>query len=108
MSENCLLNPERECYGLKKALEVERALNELGNRNSGTHERLFNRINELEKQGGIREEQYKNILDKLEQISEDVDELKSKPAKRWDGIVEKIIGIIVAAVIGFMLARLGL
>lgn len=106
--ENCLLNPEQECYGLKKALEVERDLNELSKRNSATHERLFTRIGELEKQEGIQAEQYKHIMGKLDQISEDVDELKSKPAKRWDNVTEKIIGIIVAAVLGFMLARLGL
>ena len=31
-----------------------------------------------------------------------------KPAKRWDAIVEKSIWAVVAAVIAFLLARIGL
>lgn len=41
-------------------------------------------------------------------VSKDVAEIKAKPAKRWDGIVEKIISIVVAAVVGFMLAQIGM
>ena len=52
--------------------------------------------------------QYEHIMEKLDQLAGDVKELKAKPGKRWEGIVEKAIGILVAAVLGFMLARLGL
>lgn len=38
----------------------------------------------------------------------DVDELKGKPAKRWDSTVGQIIGLVVAALVGLLLARLGL
>lgn len=37
-----------------------------------------------------------------------VDVLESKPAKRWDGIVDKIIWAVVGAVIVFLLGRVGL
>ena len=43
-----------------------------------------------------------------EEIKEAVQEMKDKPAKRWDGIVEKAIWAIIAAVIAFLLARVGL
>lgn len=37
-----------------------------------------------------------------------VDVLESKPGKRWDGIVDKAIWAVLAAVIAFILGRVGL
>lgn len=37
-----------------------------------------------------------------------VDVLEGKPAKRWDGIVDRAIWAVVAAVIAFLLGRVGL
>ena len=52
---------------------------------------------------------------KLERVETDVREIKTdvktlteKPGKRWDGIVEKALWALAAAVIAFALARLGL
>lgn len=42
------------------------------------------------------------------EIKEAVQEIKEKPGKRWDGLVDKAILTIAAAVIGFALAALGL
>ena len=41
-------------------------------------------------------------------IKESIDEIKEKPGKRWDSLVDKIILTIVAGIIGFVLAQLGL
>lgn len=41
-------------------------------------------------------------------MDNDVDELKSKPGKRWEATVGQIIGLVVAALVGLLLARLGL
>ena len=55
------------------------------------------------------------MANKQEQVADTVDKLDgkvtalaAKPAKRWDGIVDKIIWAVVAAVIGFLLAQIGL
>lgn len=37
-----------------------------------------------------------------------LDALEAKPGKRWDGLVEKAIWAVAAAVIAFLLARMGL
>ena len=108
MPEKCILDPERDCLGLMKARELEKDVNELRKQNSSSHERIFDRLGELEKQEGIQLVQYEHIMEKLDQLAGDVKELKAKPGKRGDGIVEKAIGLLVAAVLGFMLARLGL
>lgn len=38
----------------------------------------------------------------------DVKELKDKPGKRWEGVVEKVIYAVVGAVVAFILAKGGL
>lgn len=108
MPEKCILDPERDCLGLIKAKEIEQDVSELRRQNSGNHERIFERLGDLEKQEGIQVVQYEHILEKLDKLVLDVNDLKSKPAKRWEGVTEKIIGILVAAIVGFMLAQLGL
>lgn len=52
----------------------------------------------------VREE---NVESDVKEIKSDVKELASKPAKRWDSVVDKIIMIIVAAVVGYILAHVG-
>ncbi len=52
---------------------------------------------------------------KLDGMNEKLDKLlgwqseqQAKPVKRWDGMVDKIIWAVLAAVIAFLLARMGL
>lgn len=42
------------------------------------------------------------------EIKSSVNELKAKPGKRWDNLIDKVIWAVAAAVIGYALARLGL
>lgn len=53
----------------------------------------------------VREESVENDV---KEIKADVKSLTEKPAKKYDNLVDKIIYLIVAAVIGFLLARIGL
>ena len=126
MDDKCIRFPESDCLGLHKAAELEKDLDELKaglekdmdgiradmgelrRQNASTHERLFDRLNDLESQEGVQKEQYKHIMEKLTQLAADMAEIKARPAKRWEGIVEQVIGIVVAAVVGFMLARIGI
>jgi len=41
-------------------------------------------------------------------LGQKVDVMEKKPAKRWEGIVDKAIWAVLAAVIAFLLGRLGL
>jgi len=38
-------------------------------------------------------------------MRQEIDELRMKPAKRWDGVVEKIILALVTAGVGFLIAQ---
>ncbi len=50
----------------------------------------------------------KNMREDLSEMKADVKVIKEKPAKRMDNLTEKVIELIIAGVVGFMLANLGL
>ena len=76
------------------------------------------RIEEIEKRQDNLDDlvsTVKVLADREERVEGDVKEIKSdvkalneKPAKKWDGLVDKIILTIAAAVIGFLLSKIGL
>lgn len=53
----------------------------------------------------VREE---NVEINVKEIKNDVKSLTGKSGKRWDGLVDKIIMVVVSAVVGFILAKIGL
>ena len=53
-------------------------------------------------------ESIKRIEQNVEKLDNKVDILEQKPAKRWEGVVEKIIMLLVGAVIAFLLSKIGL
>ncbi len=53
----------------------------------------------------VREE---NVENDVKEIKNDVKTLTSKPGQRWESLVSQIITIIIAAVAGFILAKIGL
>ena len=50
----------------------------------------------------------KHIKTDVEEIKTDVKTLAEKPGKRWEAIVDKVIWAVCAAVIAFLLGRVGL
>ena len=53
----------------------------------------------------VREE---NVEKDVKEIKNDVKALTNKPAQRWDSLMDKIILTIAAALVGFVLAQIGL
>lgn len=115
MDDKCLLDPNRDCFGLIKAREIEQDLNELRKQNASTHERIFDKLNEMGKKDAVQEEKYNHFLekmmtltDKIEHLTNRLSVIEAKPAKKWEGMVEKVIGAVILAIAGFFLGRLGL
>lgn len=57
----------------------------------------------------------KVLADREERVEEDVKEIKSdvksltsKPGQRWENLITQVITIVVAAIAGFILAKIGL
>lgn len=49
-----------------------------------------------------------NMEKSINGLANKVDALESVPRKRWDGLVEKVIYLIVAAMVGYALAKVGI
>ena len=95
-------------------ISIEHRLTEVEERSkSNTH-----RLDELEKRQddldelvsvvkvlAVREEAVENDV---KEIKADVKSLTSKPAERWDSLVDKVIWAVAGAVVAYILAQIGL
>ena len=106
--EKCILDPQRDCLGLQKANMLEKQISEWREASRSTHKELFNRMRELEKAEAARNEQYENIMGKLDKLIAWQEAEQAAPKKRWDSIKDKAIWAVLAAVIAFLLGRIGL
>ena len=70
----------------------------------GEHEVLH----QLATSVAVMAQQMENMNGSVEALSGKVDTLESKPGKRWDAIVDKAVWAVLAAVIAFLLGRIGL
>lgn len=94
-------------------VKIEHRLTEVEDRSKSNQ----HRIDELEKRQDNLDDlvgTVKVLADREERVETDVKEIKddvkllaNKPAKRWDSLVDKIIITVAAAVIGFILAKIG-
>lgn len=100
--------PEKCVEPCPELQRLEQQVEEFQAQNSDSHREIFARMNKLERQAAVQEVQYSTILDKLDVLSGKVDSLEAKPGKRWEGIVDKVIWAVCAAVIAFMMAKLGM
>jgi seryl-tRNA synthetase len=80
---------------------------------SNTHrldevEKKQNDLSELVGTVKVLATKQKGIEDDVTEIKNDVKTLTSQPAKRWETLVSQIITLVVAAVVGFILAKIGL
>lgn len=103
MENQCTNNPH-ECITLARVEALEKRMD----RASDTHKEFFDRIRALEQDSAVQEERYNTIIEKLDSLTATVAEVTSKPARRWENIVDKSVWAVLAAVIAFLLARIGL
>ena len=101
-----LIKMDLESIALKLQETTDRSL-----RNEGRIKKLENdqrTLQDIAKATAVMAEQIKNMNANVETLSNKVDHLEEKPKKRWDGLVDKIIWAVAAAVIAFLLAQIGL
>lgn len=94
--ENCPLAPRVE------------ALEEANRKHTDTHRELFDRMRALETSDAVQNAHYEAIDAKLDELTIMVKELSGRAGKRWEGLVEKALWAVCAAVIAFLLGRVGL
>ena len=105
MPENC--SPS-DCPVASRVDALEKEFDRYRSNSTETHQRMFDRIGALEQGATKLETKLDSIDEKLDGLSDTIKALADKPAKRWDGLVDKAIWAVCAAVIAFLLAKVGL
>lgn len=102
------------------ALQFERELNEIRAKQAAAEERHKTLFNRLERQEKMLDTVHKLALsvnelanklgamqEKVTGLCDDVEEIKEKPARRWDGLIEKALLTFVGALVSYILSKLG-
>ena len=105
MPEICSPN---DCPVSVRVEALEREFDRYRGNSTDTHRQMFDRIGALEQSGSALRTKLDGMDEKLDEITEKVNTLADKPAKRWESLVEKAVWAVCAAVIAFLLARIGL
>lgn len=71
-------------------------------------ERQTEAVNSLATSVAVMAQKVDSTGEKVDALCSDVQELKAEPGKKWRAVVEKIGSIVVAAVVGYFLAKIGL
>lgn len=69
---------------------------------SRAHEKIYDRLGELERGMAAVTTQYSQIITQLANLAADVSTLKERPSRRWDTAVAALI----TGAVGYLLARL--
>ena len=125
MSETC----ENACPALTR---LEQQVDVIRQQNGDDHKEFRQQIHKIERDEARLEEKLDNItsalsdlkgdnkeiiskltplsakVEALDKLDSDVDELKSKPGKKWEKLSLEIIGAAALAIVAFLLGRLGL
>lgn len=124
--DKCILDPERDCIGKAAAAKLEarlglleRTVEKNHDNASRTHKEFFERIRAIETATAVQTEQYKTILAKLDaltdsvaKVTSSVSDIQAEPGRDWKDLKKSIrwavLAAIIAAVMGFLLGKVGL
>lgn len=109
--EKCILDPERDCIGKAAAAKLEariEALEEWKDDSKKFHSDFYEWKNGQTARDAKLDEQLLNINKNVEKLLSQQEACTLKSGRRWDAIVDKVIWAVLAAVIAFVLAKIGL
>lgn len=106
---------------MEHVLQIERELNDIRAKQAAAdeqHKTIFRRLDQQDKlletvhtlatSVSVMSNEQGQLKKAVDGLCVDVEEIKSKPAKRWEGVVEKIIFTVLGAVATFILAKIGI
>lgn len=70
--------------------------------------KLEERLRALETRDAVTQTQYVSIMTTLAKLETAIEELKAKPAKRWESVVEKVLMLVLAGIVGAVMAQAGI
>lgn len=111
MPDKCIVDPQRDCIGKAEATKLEgriRALEEWREDSKDFHSKFYDWQREQIARDATLDEKLSNMDANIKKVLEKQEACELKPGKRWDAIVDKAIWAVLAAVIAFVLAKIGL
>lgn len=111
MDEKCILDQQRDCIGKAEAAKLEgriKALEEWKEDSKKFHNDFYTWQNKQSERDGKLDEQLRTMDENIKKVLAKQEACELKPGKRWDAIVDKAIWAVLAAVIAFVLAKVGL
>lgn len=99
---------ENKCADSCPLLPRVEALEDEIEHNKAAHKEIYSKLESSGRTVAVIEERLNQIREDTVEIKNSVRALEDKPAKRWEGLVEKSLWAVCAAVIAFLLGRVGL
>lgn len=111
MEDKCIIDLQRDCIGLAEATLLKKRielLEEWKEKSSKFHEDFYKyqRI-QIERDARL-DERLINMDNNLRRMVEWQEEQQKKPAKRWESVADKVLMMVVGAVVAFILTKVGL
>lgn len=107
----CIIDPERDCIGKAAAALLEKRVADLEAWREDSrdfHAKFYDWQRERIARDARLDEQLSNMDKNINKLVAWQDGQQAAPKRRWDAIVDKAIWAVLAAVIAFVLARIGL
>lgn len=111
MDETCVLNPDQRCVGSEKVALLQKRVEDLEAWRNDTkefHENFYNWQREQIVLNTRIDARLENIETDFKRVTSWMNNEQKKPAKFLDTIKSNIWWAIIAALLGYMLAQLGL
>ena len=111
MDEKCVRDPGHDCFGLEAAARLEgriKALEDWREDSKDFHAKFYDWQREQIARDARLDEKLNGMDANIKKVLAKQESCELKPAKRWDAIVDRIIWAVLAAVIAFVLAKIGL
>ena len=102
-----ILAMEREMAAIREKQAAAEEQHKTIFRRLDQQDKLIENVNNLATSIKLLAEEQKRQGKRLDGLCGDMEEIKSKPAKRWEGIVEKALLTLAGAFVSYFLAKVG-
>lgn len=109
--DKCIVDPERDCIGKEYAIKLEARIKNLEDWQKDSkkfHHDFYDWQRTQIARDATLDEKLNNMDENIRKVLAQQEACAMKPGKRWDAIVDKAIWAVLAAVIAFVLAKIGL
>lgn len=109
--EKCILDPERDCIGKAAAAKLEARIESLElwrDDSKKFHAAFYDWQREQIARDARLDEKLGSMETSLGKLVAWQEHERGKPGKRWEAVVDKVLMLVIGAVVAFLLAKIGL